>query len=198
MNEDISLNTQMDMIRKAYVDFLTENFDELGFDEDGNEAYLPHIAFFEDVDDDDKPVFCKVTVERINSFHGTCTVSYENRKKEDINLSAICLEWLQVLAESKMQMLRDSITIEKMDSLSYGAEDFSCLYASWEGDSYCLASTDLSNRIIDKDGNPIDGSAAFIDSQVMYYVDPCVFEYDDGQIVDYILTNLFEVDKRLL
>ena len=37
MNEDISLNTQMDMIRKAYVDFLTENFDELGFDEDGNE-----------------------------------------------------------------------------------------------------------------------------------------------------------------
>lgn len=65
---------------------------------------LPHLIFFEDVDDKGEPVFRKAEVIEILGATKEVVIKYKNGEKETINLSAINIDWLQDLANYQFRM----------------------------------------------------------------------------------------------
>lgn len=90
---DKLLNT----IQTFYIQYITEN--------PIPENLFPHMAFFEDVNSYDQPVYCQVQVLSVNKDTKECCIRYTNSNEtENIYLSAINIDWLKTIAERQAEL----------------------------------------------------------------------------------------------
>lgn len=83
-------------IRTFYIQSICENPIPDGL--------FPHLAFFEDVDMYDKPVYYRVYVLNVNQETKECWIKYENGSKDTIFLSALNIDWLKTIAERQKEL----------------------------------------------------------------------------------------------